>query len=356
MKEKLISLCMIVKNEEEVLSRCLESVCDFADEIIIVDTGSTDKTKHIAQNYTDKVYDFKWIDDFSAARNYAFDKAEGRYLMWLDADDVIPQSELQKLLELKKRLTGEVDVYMLKYDIAFDSEGKPTYSYYRERIMKNDGTFHWEGAIHEVIAPHGKIEHLDISVQHRKNRGSDKDRNLNIYRKLIKSGKKLNAREQYYYSRELYYHNHYKKCIRELKKTLLMSDLWIEDRLGAIELIGICYANLGEYEKSRQQLLRSLDIAPPRAKNLCLIGNSYLLQAKYNLAIFWFKSALKSEKNLNGFIEEDYYGYYPAINLCVCYYNIGKFEESKKYNEIALKFKPNDEIARRNREFFLKNE
>ena len=76
-----ISLCMIVKNEEAVLARCLESVKDVVDEIIIVDTGSTDKTKQIAYRYTQNVYDFEWIDDFSAARNYSFSKATKDYQM-----------------------------------------------------------------------------------------------------------------------------------------------------------------------------------------------------------------------------------------------------------------------------------
>ena len=67
-----ISLCMIVKNEEAVLARCLDSLRGLMDEIIIVDTGSTDNTKEIALKYTDKVYDFSWGDDFAAARNFSF--------------------------------------------------------------------------------------------------------------------------------------------------------------------------------------------------------------------------------------------------------------------------------------------
>ena len=67
-----ISLCMIVKNEEAVLARCLESIADLMDEIIIVDTGSTDRTKEIAARYTSKIYDYKWTNDFSAARNFFF--------------------------------------------------------------------------------------------------------------------------------------------------------------------------------------------------------------------------------------------------------------------------------------------
>ena len=81
---------MIVRDEEKVLLRCLESLRGEADELIIVDTGSRDKTAEIARKYTDRVYFFPWIDDFSAARNFAFSKASGDYLMWLDADDLIP--------------------------------------------------------------------------------------------------------------------------------------------------------------------------------------------------------------------------------------------------------------------------
>ena len=84
-----VSLCMIVKNEEEVLARCLESVQEIVDEIIVVDTGSTDNTREIAGRYTHQVYDFAWKDDFAAARNFSFFKAHGDYCLWLDADDVI---------------------------------------------------------------------------------------------------------------------------------------------------------------------------------------------------------------------------------------------------------------------------
>ena len=82
---------MIVKNECEVLDRVLGSVISFADEIIVIDTGSTDNTAEIAKKYTDKVFSFEWKDDFSAARNFSFSKGTSDYLMWLDADDVVPR-------------------------------------------------------------------------------------------------------------------------------------------------------------------------------------------------------------------------------------------------------------------------
>ena len=95
-----ISLCMIVKNEEKVLARCLDSIADLMEEIIIVDTGSTDDTKKIAAKYTEHIYDFEWIDDFSAARNFSFSKATKDYIYVADADEVLDEENRQFREEL----------------------------------------------------------------------------------------------------------------------------------------------------------------------------------------------------------------------------------------------------------------
>ena len=97
-----LSVCLIVKNEEKVLKRCLSCVKHFADEIIVVDTGSTDKTKEIAKAETENVYDFKWVNDFSKARNFSFSKATCDFVMWVDADDVITEENVNKINLLKK--------------------------------------------------------------------------------------------------------------------------------------------------------------------------------------------------------------------------------------------------------------
>lgn len=95
-----ISLCMIVRNEEKFLEQCLNSVKELVDEIIIVDTGSTDRTKEIAARFTDKVFDFKWADDFSAARNESLKWAKGDWILVLDADEVIAKEDLTKIRKL----------------------------------------------------------------------------------------------------------------------------------------------------------------------------------------------------------------------------------------------------------------
>ena len=119
-----ISLCMIVKNEERVLGRCLESVQEIADEIIIVDTGSEDRTKEIAEKYHARVYEQEWQDDFSRARNYSFSRAEMDYCMWLDADDVLLYEDNKKLEQLKENLDVSVDMVIMRYNMSFDKDDK----------------------------------------------------------------------------------------------------------------------------------------------------------------------------------------------------------------------------------------
>ncbi|MBQ2802621.1 MAG: glycosyltransferase family 2 protein, partial [Lachnospiraceae bacterium] len=147
-----ISLCMIVKNEERVLARCLESLEGLMDEIIIVDTGSTDNTKEIATRYTDKVYDFEWIDDFSAARNYAFSKAGMEYIYSTDADEVLSPENRERFRMLKEALLPEIEIVQMKYGnqlqygsvYNFDEE-------YRPKLFKRVREFVWEEPIHETI-------------------------------------------------------------------------------------------------------------------------------------------------------------------------------------------------------------
>ena len=95
-----VSLCMIVKDEEKHLNRCLSSIHDLMAEIIIVDTGSRDHTKDIALQYTDHVYDFPWCGNYSKARNFAFSKATCPYCMWMNADDILSKEDYQKLKRL----------------------------------------------------------------------------------------------------------------------------------------------------------------------------------------------------------------------------------------------------------------
>ena len=95
-----VSLCMIVRDEQQNLAECLAPVADLFDEIVIVDTGSVDETKEIARRFTPHVYDFEWCDDFSAARNESLRHATGDWVFWLDADDRVRPEHIAALREL----------------------------------------------------------------------------------------------------------------------------------------------------------------------------------------------------------------------------------------------------------------
>jgi GT2 family glycosyltransferase len=104
-----VSLTMIVRDEQQNLPRCLESVRGLFDEIVVVDTGSVDRTKEIARSFGAKVFDFVWVDDFAAARNEALKHATGDYAFWLDADDVVEPAEREKLRALLDGLAGPLE-------------------------------------------------------------------------------------------------------------------------------------------------------------------------------------------------------------------------------------------------------
>ena len=138
-----ISLCMIVKDEEAHIARCLDSVADLVDEIIVVDTGSTDRTVEIVSAYPAQLYFHPWNDDFSEARNASFSRASMDYCMWMDADDVLEEEQRGAFLELKRTLPPETDVVMMRYHTAFDEAGSPTFSYFRERWIRNSPQYRW---------------------------------------------------------------------------------------------------------------------------------------------------------------------------------------------------------------------
>lgn len=128
------SLCMIVKNESAVLANCLDSLKDIMDEIIIVDTGSTDNTKEIAEQYTPYVYDFEWKDDFAAARNFAFSKASGDYIYSADADEVLDRENQNKLKNLKRAMMPEVEIVQMVY--VTEQINHPTENFARDMRPK----------------------------------------------------------------------------------------------------------------------------------------------------------------------------------------------------------------------------
>lgn len=344
---------MIVKNEEDVIGRCLESVKDVFDEIIIVDTGSTDKTKAIVKKYTNNIYDFKWENDFSKARNYSFSKATMDYIMWLDADDVVDLKNVKKLIQLKESIK-DVDGIMMKYIVDFDELNNPTFSYYRERLVKRSNNYKWVGKVHEVLDIDKKLIYSDIEVIHKRIKWTKSDRNLRIYEEMIKSNQLLNPREKFYYARELYYNDRFDEAIKVFNE-FLNDDLgWIENNIEACKNLAECYYSLKDNRMALRSLIRSFEYDEPRAEICCLIGNWFFMFKEYAKAISWYLLATNKKPNVESgaFVRKDYYKYIPYIQLCVCYGNLNDFKTAEFYNKKAGLIKPKDKVYLFNKNYF----
>lgn len=349
-----LSLCMIVKNEEAVLERCLTCVRAVADEIVIVDTGSTDRTIAIAQSFTPFVYEFTWVDDFSKARNFALSKATKPYIMWLDADDVITPESALLIKALMDNMDPAVDMVMMPYHVAFDAQGKPSLVYERERIFRRDAGFQWVGAIHEVIVPSGQIMHADIPVLHQKISSGDPDRNLRIFEKMISAGQTLSSREEYYYARELMFHQRWEEAIQAFEKYLNAGLGWLENMISACLDLSNCLLALDKKQEALTALFRSFLYDVPRAEVCCQIGKHYYDEENFGIAAFWYELAAfgNLKKPSGGFIQPDCYGYIPYMQLCVCYFRRGDNNKAIEMNNMAGALKPNDARYLYNKSFF----
>lgn len=182
-----ISLCMIAKNEEQFLKQCLESVQGLVDEVILVDTGSTDKTKEIADEFGAKIFDFEWIDDFSAARNESLKHVKGDWILVLDADETISRKDhknIKKIIEENKFPVASLvqrhysdDDNRVKFIF---SKGDPYLESKRFkgwtstpvfRLFKNKMGLEFDGVVHETIGPAMqklglKFLRTDIPIHH----------------------------------------------------------------------------------------------------------------------------------------------------------------------------------------------
>lgn len=334
---------MIVKNEEETLARCLDTVKDIVDEINIVDTGSSDRTVEIAKQYTDRIFYFEWIDDFAAARNESFKYATKDYILYLDADDVILEENRVKLKELKATLDTTVDSVSMYYDAGTDAYDNVTLRYRRNRLVKRAKNYRWKGDCHQYLEVQGQIINSDIAITHRKIRHAV-GRTVSIYEKKIARGDIFTPRDYFYYGNELRENSRYEEAIENYNKNISIKEGWIEDKIYACIFKADCYRYLGDLDNELSSLFQSFQFFPPRAEACSRIGYNFQRQKNYKTAAFWYELATQQVPNPEqwSFIYPAYYTWYPHLQLCVCYYNLGDYQKSYEHNEQARKYRPED--------------
>ena len=284
-----LSICMIVKDEEAFLVNCLHSVTPIADEIIIVDTGSTDRTREIAIIFGARVYDFKWNQDFSAARNYALSKANGDWIFVVDADEVISQHDHHAFRKLVRKSAERPRAWSFTTRNYVDSPNAAGWTgndgRYRQeekgtgwhpspkvRLFPNDKRIYFKNPVHEFVEPslmkNGiAIKECDIPVHH--------------YGQLDWN-KYLDKGEQYYLLGKA-----------KLEETG-------EDLNALIELATQAGGAFGKYEEAVELWKRVLKIDPQNTKALINMGSALMRLKEYEAALEASETALELDPGLKG--------------------------------------------------------
>lgn len=162
-----LSICMIVKNEEKLLGRCLQSIKEVADELVVVDTGSTDSTVKVAEDFGANVIRAQWKNDFAWARNISIKQATCQWILWLDADDVVPSESIPMIKELKSRTPDRVYALVVRNE----RPGNTGTEFMQARMFPNRSDILFERSIHEQMMPSAlrigmKLENQNVVIEH----------------------------------------------------------------------------------------------------------------------------------------------------------------------------------------------
>lgn len=292
LRQPTLGVVMIVKDEEKNLGNILGDVKDIADEIVVVDTGSQDKTVDIAKSYGAKMGFFKWCDDFSAARNRSIELADSDYLLWIDADDRILGEDRERLSAFKKTLRPEKDMaYLLK--ITNDSMDDTETISYQARIFPNRDDIRFEGRIHEQILPvlerKGiKIDTEDIVIRHTGYHSPEEilekaRRNLDILLDELRDGKDTPA--QYFFIATSYFALHdYEKCLEYIvaARKKAKDESWYKY---SYSLAADCYLKLKKTDDAIDELKRGTKRYKESGLMHYYLGITSIQGGRYNEAI-----------------------------------------------------------------------
>lgn len=253
-QEPTISVAMIVKNEQALLSRALKSV-EGVDEIVVCDTGSTDGTVAIAKKFTKKVYtDYKWQDHFADARNHSLKKCTGDWILILDADEYMAPGAIAAL---KRKL---VRVAYTCISLKCKPERGSGY-HYMPRLFKNKLGYHYRGAAHNYLNKLADVMwDVQLNYGYSPAHNLDPDRTLRILLKDLKDHP-THSREKYYLAREYWYRKDYKNAIKWWELYLQRS-VYDPERNDAYLSLARCYHAIGNIGMARALCWQAIEANP----------------------------------------------------------------------------------------------
>lgn len=329
-----ISVCMIVKNEEAQLAACLDSLKPIADEIVIVDTGSSDSTKEIAARYTDRIYDFPWIDDFSAARNFAFSKATMEYIYTADADEVIDEDNIRLFRRVKELLPPETEIVQMHYlnlmeqNTAYNSKRE-----LRPKLYRRLRTFEWINPVHETVRLDPVIYNSDIEIRHLA-AGSHSKRDFATFQKALRKGMRLDKILHSMYAKELFIagdRDDLTEAVPFFEQSLSDASRSTDEQREARCVLARAYRISGDTAAFFRLCLRDV-IAVPCAEMCSEIGHFFYDSGNYAEALCWLNDAIfETEAVITILVEGT-----ENLNLLAdCYEKTGDPENAEKYRKMA---------------------
>lgn len=332
-----ISVCMIVKNEENVLARCLDSLKGIYDELIIVDTGSSDNTKNIALKYTDKVFDFQWVNDFSAARNFAFEKASMDYIYSADADEVIDEVNRDRFIELKNNEALK-DVEIVQMIYVTESRFNTTENYARDlrpKLYKRLRKLRWIDPVHESVNLDPVIYDSDIEILHLPE-GNHSGRDFEVFQKALDNGKELSCKLQRMYARELMIAGEIDDFERAESNFIILSARIPKENEEDINTIAyIILAHLYRLKNETSQFFKYAlkNIATKPCSEICMeIATYYYEIGDYDEAIIWCTNAYKETEAV--LIADSAFGS-PLKMMIACYDKLADINDMSWYKDMA---------------------
>lgn len=339
-----VTAALIVRNEELTLGRCLQSIAGAVDEIVLVDTGSTDNTKAVAASHGARILDFPWRDDFAAARQYSFDNASGDWVFWLDADDVVVGAG--SIREAISSAPADIGGFFWLYVLGRDSTHAPTFTYWRERCVRNDRSSRWVGRVHEVLvsAPAQRLVRSDtVVVEHHPDsrRPQKGDRNLRILQDECAKGD-VEPRMLFYLGREYADHGEVDCAIDTLGRYAQVSQ-WKDERYLAEIQIGDLLRSQGKYGKATESYLAAMQTHPAWPDSYFgLAATSYFL-GQWDNVIAWTEVARSRPRpDTQLFVNHRNYAHAWIIYYTNALYHAGRVQEALEWSRTALTIAPGD--------------
>lgn len=324
-----ISVTVICKNEQENLKRLFPCL-GFANEVVFVDTGSTDDSVETAASFGAKIYEFEWCDDFAKARNFAISKASCDYIMWVDCDDILSIRTQNLITEWKKNPVHScADFYYMKYVVG----DKFKTAFWRERLVRNCDKCRFVGFIHEVIPPFGQKRTFDGEVIHVSN-ADHSARNLAMYRKAQTKGKRFTARDKYYFARTLYDCGLCDEAMAMFDCASRCRSLSLTEVVDCKMHIAKMRLNLGENRRALDVALSAVRLLPPSPEVCCVVGDCFRQCQQMTTAVGWYLLATRAEYS-GGFAYDYYRRYYPYMRLSEAFSFLGDDGQSAYYANCA---------------------